>query len=397
MTAQVEPLIPLVHQYGVPSGTGPIRVMHLVFTLGPGGMEHGVVKIANGLDPSRVVSSICSTTPADPGMLATVHPDVPVIELKRRTGNDPAVVWAIARAVRRRRPHILHTHGWGTLLEGIVGGRLARVPAIVHGEHGTLQLRPRQVALQRWAWRQVDQVLSVSSRLAERMSGEVGIPLERIRVIRNGVNLARFSGSGADGGRAAFGLPEEGLLVGAVGRLVDVKDHAALIDAVYELRRRGHNVLAVISGEGPLRAALTQHIARLELEPYVRLLGHRSDVETVFAAIDVFVQPSKSEGMSNTILEAMASGLPVVATRVGGADEMVVDGETGVLVPAGDVDRLVEALARLAARESLRRGMGRLGRIRAHGEFSLQRMVGAYESFYCDLVRRRAAAVLASR
>jgi sugar transferase (PEP-CTERM/EpsH1 system associated) len=365
--------------------------MHLVFTLGPGGMEHGVVKIVNGLDPSDVVSSICSTTPADPGMRTAVHPAVPVIELKRRTGNDPAVVWAITRVLRRERPDILHTHAWGTLLEGIVAGRLAGVPAIVHGEHGTLQLRSRQVALQRWAWRQVDQVLSVSSRLAERMSDEVGVPLDRIRVIRNGVNLGRFTGSADRAGRAAFGVPEGGLLIGAVGRLVDVKDHAALIDAVYELRRRGHNALAVISGDGPLRGELAARIARMGLESSVRLLGHRPDVEAVFAAVDVFVQPSKSEGMSNTILEAMASGLPVVATRVGGADEMVVDGETGVLVPAGDGAALIDALDRLASRESLRRAMGRAGRIRAHRDFSLQHMVSAYQSLYCDVMQRKSA------
>ena len=263
-----------------------------------------------------------------------VRGDVSVIELNRRPGNDPRIVWKIYRVLRRERPDVLHTHAWGTLLEGLVAGRLARVPVIAHGEHGTLQLRPRQIRAQRWAWRHADQLLSVSSRLAERMSQDVGFPLDRIRVIRNGVNLARFSGSRLAAARAALGAPDAGTVVlGAVGRLVDVKDHASFIDAVHTLRTRGRNVFAVIAGEGPLRRELDERIARMGLERTVRLLGHRPDVEAVFAGIDIFVQPSKSEGMSNTMLEAMASGLPIIATAVGGADEMVIDGSTGMLVP----------------------------------------------------------------
>jgi sugar transferase (PEP-CTERM/EpsH1 system associated) len=363
--------------------------MHLVYTLRPGGMEHGVVKVVNGVDPAFVQSSICSTTPADAGMCALVRSDVPVVELARRPGNDPRTVWAIYRVLRRYRPDVLHTHAWGTLLEGIVAARLARVPVVVHGEHGTLQLGPRQVTAQRWGWGHVDRLLSVSSRLAERMSRDVGFPLERMHVIRNGVDLTRFGGAAAPAHRA-FAAPADGtVVVGAVGRLVDVKDHATFIDAVALLRRRGRQVLAVIAGDGPLRDALQDRIDRLGLQESVRLLGHRGDVESVFASLDVFVLSSKSEGMSNTILEAMASGLPVVATRVGGADEMVQDGETGLLVPPGDPEPLADALDRLVSSAPLRQSFGSAGRRRAHGEFSLRNMIEAYQSFYCGLFASR--------
>ena len=364
----------------------PIRVMHLVFTLGQGGMEHGVLKIVNGLDPQCIASSICSTTPADPSMSAMVRGDVSVIELNRRPGNDPRIVWEIYRVLKRERPDVLHTHAWGTLLEGLLAGRLAGVPVIAHGEHGTLQLRPRQIRAQRWGWRHADQLLSVSSRLAERMSQDVGFPLDRIRVIRNGVNLTRFAGPRPAAARAAFGAPDDATVVlGAVGRLVEVKDHASFIDAVHTLRTRGRNVFAVIAGEGPLRRELDDRIARVGLEGTVRLLGHRPDVEAVFAGIDIFVQPSKSEGMSNTMLEAMASGLPVIATAVGGADEMVIEGSTGILVPPGDATRLADALDDLVCGESRRQGMGQAARTRARDEFSLDRMVERYQSFYCDV------------
>src|SRR4051794_1288442 len=149
--------------------------MHVVYGLRPGGMELGVVKLANGLDPTRVESAICSTTPA--GVLKNlVKASVPVFELNRRPGTDPALVWGLYRLFRRERPHVVHTHGWGTLVEGVMAARLARVAAVVHGEHGTLQLRGYQRPVQRHVWSAADRVLCVSSRLAERMTAETGFP-----------------------------------------------------------------------------------------------------------------------------------------------------------------------------------------------------------------------------
>ena len=370
---------------------GPVRVLHLVFWLRPGGMEHGVVKIVNGLDPAVVSSAICSTTAANPQMRSVVRAHVPVLELTRREeGNDPRVLAGIYRVIRRYRPHVLHTHAWGTLIEGLLAGRLARVPAIVHGEHGTLQLKPRQLRVQRWAWARVDQLLSVSSRLAQRMSNEVGLPLDRIRVIRNGVNLTRFRTAQPRPAPTAFGFPDDGsVVIGAVGRLVPVKDHAGFIDAIAILRSRGRRAVAVIAGDGPLRPELEARIARLGLQGVVRLLGHRADVETVLAGLDIFVQSSTSEGMSNTILEAMAAGLPVVTTAVGGADEMVVDRETGILVVPGSPLRLADAVDPLITANALREVMGNAARLRAHNEFSLEGMIAAYQTFYCDLMQQR--------
>jgi sugar transferase (PEP-CTERM/EpsH1 system associated) len=353
-------------------------------------MEHGVVKVVNGLDRTHVASAICSTVPADARMRDLVDPDVPVFQLRRRGGTDFRVVRDIYQVLRRTRPHVLHTHAWGTLLEGLVAGRLARVPFIVHGEHGTLQLSRRQVTAQRWGWTRVDELLSVSSRLAERMARDVGFPIDRIRVIRNGVSLDRFSTDRRAQARAALNVPDDAVVIGAVGRLVDVKDHAGLIDSMALLRSRGRRVLAVIAGDGPLRPALEERIQRQGVEGLVRLLGHREDVESVFAAMDLFVQPSRSEGMSNTVLEAMASGLPVVATRVGGADEMIIDGVSGLLVAPADVPALAGALERVIADQALRAAMGTEGRNRAHAEFSLRQMVANYQALYCALVEGRA-------
>ena len=357
----------------------PVRVMHVVYTLRTGGMEMGVVKLVNGLDPARVRSSICSTTPAGE-IKALVNADVPVFELARRAGNDMRIVGDLYRLFRRERPHIVHTHAWGTLLEGLVAARAARVPVVIHGEHGTLQLRRHQRWLQRLGWSAASRVLSVSSVLAGKMAEGTGFPLRRITTIRNGVNLGRFQPTDPTAARALLGLPGQSRLIGTVGRLVPVKDQATLVDAVAELGRSGVAATLVIAGDGPERAALETRARERGVD--LRLLGYRPDVDQVLAALDVFVLSSVSEGLSNTILEAMASGTPVVATRVGGAEEMIEDGVTGVLVPPSDVPAMAGALRRVLSSPDAGAAMGAAARRRVEAEFTLAGMMNRYDALY---------------
>jgi sugar transferase (PEP-CTERM/EpsH1 system associated) len=364
--------------------------MHVVFTLHPGGMEFGVIKLVNGLDRARVRSSICSTTPAAPDMKTQVAADVPVFELRRRPGNDPGVVRDLYRLFRRERPHVVHTHAWGTLLEGLVAARLARVPFVVHGEHGTLQLRDYQRRLQRIAWSRADRVLSVSTRLAERMTAETGFPSDRIMTLRNGVDLSRFGRHRRDEARQALGLPLAGFVVGTAGRLVPVKDQATLLEAVARVRAAGHPVALVLAGDGPLKADLESRAASLGISQAVRFLGYCERIETVFSALDVFVLSSVSEGMSNTILEAMASGLPVVATRVGGADELIEHDTSGLLVPSRAPDAIAAAIVDLLTNTARRREIAAAARRRAESEFSLPSFTSRYERMYLTLAEARA-------
>jgi sugar transferase (PEP-CTERM/EpsH1 system associated) len=368
----------------------PLRVMHVVYVLESGGMEHGVIKLVNGVDPARVRSSICSTKPAG-SLKSLVSPAVPVFDLRRRDGNDPRLVWDLYRLFVRERPDIVHTHAWGTLLEGLTAARLARVPVVIHGEHGTLQLRPHQRWLQRRGWAAADRVLAVSSRLAERIARETAFPLDRIHVIRNGVDINRFKRVDRAEARAALGLTAEEPTLVTVGRLVPVKDHATLFEAMALLKREGVSPTLAIAGDGPLLEALQARAASLGLAERVRFLGHRPDVEVVLGAGDVFVLSSESEGLSNTILEAMASGLPVVATRVGGADEMVRQGQTGYLVPSRSPRGLADALASILRSPGVRQSMGAAGRRRVESEFSLDVMVSRYESMYAEVAAPKAS------
>jgi glycosyltransferase involved in cell wall biosynthesis len=168
---------------------------------------------------------------------------------------------------------------------------------------------------------------------------------------------------------------------------VPVKDQATLIDAVARVARSNPDVRLLLAGDGPLRYSLEARAAVQGVGDRVTLLGHRSDVETVLNALDVFALSSTSEGLSNTILEAMASGLPVVATRVGGADELVDDGVSGLLVPPSDPIALAAALGELTGNRDKRLGMGAAARRRAESEFALSRMIGRYEDMYWRLAK----------
>ena len=362
--------------------------MHLIYRFQEGGAERVVLNIASKSDRSAIHSTICSTVPASP-LKHQLHPDVTLFELQRRPGNDPSFVWQLFQLLRRERPHILHTHSWGTLCEGLIAGRMARVPAIVHLEHGTLQTKKYQVQIQRWAWPQTNRLLAVCENVADRMAHIVGVPRRGIKVIRNGVDLRRFQIERRDEARLRLDVPPGVLVVGTAGRLAAVKDHITLLNALRLVHTSEVPLLAVIAGEGPLRAAIEAKIVSLGLQGRVRLLGHQPNIETVLAALDLFVLSSQSEGLPMAVLEAMASGLPVISTRVGGIDEIIQPGRTGLLVEPKSPEALANAIGLLARDRDGRERMGAAGRERATQEFSLEAMVADYQRLYFEVARER--------
>jgi sugar transferase (PEP-CTERM/EpsH1 system associated) len=363
----------------------PVRVLHLVPQFRLGGMEQGVVKVTNGLPADRISSTICSFDGPVDGIVESLDPRVSVTVLGRRAGNDPMLVLRLAQLLRRERPDVVHSHGWGTLCEGYAASCLAGVRRFMHSEHGTMELRPRNLRVQRAVWSRADRVVAVSSMLADRMARVTGFPRDRVQVIVNGADLARFGSVDRVSARATLNLPSDAFVIGTVGRLVPVKDQETLLGAVARLRSAGSACLALIAGDGPLHDALRARAAALGVESAIRFLGRRGDVERILASLDVFVLTSLSEGMPNSILEAMAAGLPVVSTAVGGVFEVVDDGVTGLLAPVGDVDGIAGALGTLARDGALRSRMGAQGSARARSHFSLGRMLEQYERMYLEL------------
>jgi sugar transferase (PEP-CTERM/EpsH1 system associated) len=364
------------------------RVVHVVPSLEPGGLENGVVNVIARSDQGEIDHAVVCLERA--GAFAGRLPaGVPVIVIGKRRGSDPAALVRTSSAVRALGADIVHTRNWASLVEGAVAARAAGARH-VHGLHGRTQLELEGVSRRRrlvegFVARRADRVYALLPGLLPEVAS-LGVPPAKTCVLENGVDLERFRPDPAARARvrAEIGVGDDAVLVGCVARLDPVKDHATLLRAATKLPARASLVLA---GDGPLRRSLEQ-LARVEgIAARVRFLGHRDD--SIYPALDVFALASRYEGSSNTILEAMACGLPVVATRVGGNPSLVGAG-TGTLVEPGDASALGAALSRLALDARARRSLGRAALAFA-GERSLERMARAYEALYRSTLGSHAA------
>jgi sugar transferase (PEP-CTERM/EpsH1 system associated) len=369
--------------------SGQRLVVHVVHSLGVGGLENGVVNLATQTRAGVHHAVVCLTS-AGP-LRERLGPDVPVWELGKGPGHDVRSLGRLVRLLRRLRPAIVHSRNWAAF-DAIFAARLAGVPVVVHGEHGRDVTdpegrHPRRRWLRRAASPLVDRFVTVSDDLRRWLVEYIGIPARKVVTIPNGVDTVRFAPADPTAARATLGLAAHGLVVGTVGRLDPVKDQAGLVRAFGRLVAEYPETMLVIAGDGPCRADLQRLVETLGLSAMVRLLGERSDVPTVLAALDVFVLPSIAEGMSNTLLEAMASGLPLVASRVGGNPELVEEGVNGVLVQAQAPDALVAALRGYLDDPHVRAVHGKASRQRAVAEFGLERMRAAYAELYVTLGR----------
>jgi L-malate glycosyltransferase len=361
-----------------------LKVMHLVHGLNTGGLENGVVNLCNRLDTSQFAPAICVLKHGEALESRVDSNRVELFEVKRYFGNDPSLPFRLAWQMKRRQIEILHTHSWVTLVEGMAAAKMARVRTVIHGEHGTMEERPRNVRVQRWLWPRAAQITAVSASLADRMAQIVGFSRDRIQVIPNGVDTDRFRPLEIGAGclRQQLGLPSQSLLIGMVARLVPVKNHAGVFRALASLRAANVEADLALAGNGPLREELQQLARDLQIQTHVHFLGDIDNVECLLNAIDVFVLNSHSEGMSNTILEAMACSIPVVATLVGSNSELVAEGESGYLVPPDNHIALSQALVELAKYPELRRSMRKTARLQIERQFSIQRMVQGYTDLY---------------
>jgi sugar transferase (PEP-CTERM/EpsH1 system associated) len=362
-----------------------LHIMHVQESLEVGGMENGIVNLVTHLDPDRFQSSLCCLNRVGPLAERVRGTVVPVFALEQAEGTSLSLAFRLRELLVRERVDIVHTHNFYSGLYGISAAVLARTPRIVHGEHGDLVLGPsRRRRAMRFLAPFVDRFVTVSRELRDDFSARSGIPASRIEAIANGVNLGCFNVSvDVPRVRQRLGLAPAARVIGAVGRLVDVKNYPLLLGAMVRLAGAFPDIVCVIVGDGPCRRTLEQMAVALGVT--ARFLGERHDVPELMAAMDIFVSTSVREGMSNTILEAMAARRPVVATLVGGTAELVDDGITGSLVPSGDAERLAAALRRLLAEPALCRRMGTAGRERVLREFSLERMVEQYEGLYLRL------------
>lgn len=393
------------------SEPSPPLVVHVVHRLAVGGLENGVVNLVNHMPAARFRQAIVCLAGFDPAFRSRItRPDVEVVSLDKRPGKDFGAYGRMWRVLRRLRPDVVHTRNLGTIDMQWVAAA-AGVRARVHGEHGweasdPAGIDPRSLRIRRACRPVIRRYVPMSRDLADWLRRDVRVRPERIRQAYSGVDTSRFAPKAPPW--AGHGFPadwpasfrDEGMIVvGTVGRLDPVKNQVGLLEAVAACRARypelGERVRLVIAGDGPLRAVLQARAAELGLRERLWLAGSRNDTPDVLRSFHVFVLPSINEGISNTILEAMATGLPVVAGRVGGNPELVVDGATGALYDPSVATGLQDALLPYLLDPELREAHGRAGRNRAVSDFSLDAMVGRYVDLYDELLSERAPGGLA--
>ena len=353
----------------------------MLLSLQPGGLENGVVNVVNRLDPEKFRSSVCCLRTTGEFAKRIIRSDASVHEMRSSGGNDWKLPFKLARLFARTKTDIVHTRNAESFYYGFLGAKLARVPTLIHSEHGrTFNDRELRYRLQRLFSLGTDAIFSVSAQLRQDLIAKVGIDPSRIDILYNGVDLSKFGAIDSQAIRRSISAMPEDFVIGSVGRLVAVKNYDLLIRA---LARIGHpKAMVVLVGDGPERNRLEATAAAYGVSDRVRFLGHRNDVHELLAAMDVFVLPSISEGMSNTLLEAMASRLPVVASNVGGNPEIIRDGLDGFLFESNDEGALTAKLRELINSETQRMRLARCARIRIEDKFSIDVMIARYEKLY---------------
>lgn len=378
-------------------------VLHVVFRFDTGGLENGVVNLINHMSPAAYRHAVVALTDIVPGFAQRIHRgDVQFVSLHKAAGHGFKLYPRLFKLFRELRPSIVHTRNLAAL-ECQVPAALAGVPVRLHSEHGRdlvdLHSNDRRFRWMRRLYRPfVHNYVALSRDLERCLTDEVRVSPERVMQIRNGVDTVRFKPAAVPR-PVAPGCPfnAPGLwIIGTVGRMQAIKNQTCLADAFVRVLKDQPSLRdrlrLVMVGDGPLRAQAQSILDNAGLGALAWLPGERVDVPEVMQGLDCFVLPSLSEGISNTILEAMACGLPVIAADVGGNAELVRNGETGLLVPDCDVESFAGSILRLAVQPTEAVAMGRTARVLAESDFSVKTMVDRYHSLYDRLLAERPTA-----
>ncbi|MDP2171343.1 MAG: TIGR03088 family PEP-CTERM/XrtA system glycosyltransferase [Rhodocyclaceae bacterium] len=376
-------------------------IVHVVFRFDVGGLENGVVNLINHLPADAYRHVIIALTEVTDFRRRIVRDDVQFISLHKPPGHLFALYPRLFRLFRELRPAIVHTRNLAAL-EVTVPAWAAGVPVRIQSEHGRdaddldgSNLKHKWV--RRFYNRFVSHYIALSRDLESWLVERIGIPARKVTQIYNGVDAGRFHPAAAAVPASGHFVPPapisgcpfnrpEHWLVGTVGRMQTVKNQTLLARAFIRALELEPPLKArlrlVMVGEGPLRAEAQQLLEQAGVAELAWLPGERHDVPEILRGLDCFVLPSLGEGISNTILEAMASGLPVIATQVGGNPELVIEGQTGTLVPTSDPEALARALIDYASNPDHARATGRAGRAAVERRFSMEAMVAAYQGLY---------------
>jgi len=376
-------------------------IAHVIYQLGIGGLENGLVNLINQTPKTRYRHAIICLKGATDFKERINRDDVEIYELHKREGNDFSVFIRLYKLLKQLKPAVVHTRNL-TAIECQLPAFLAGIKCRVHGEHGWDSFDPdgnnRKYQLLRRAFRPlVQRYIPLSAHLESYLKDKIGVSEGKIRRICNGVDTTKFHPlEESDGEPEPESYPFHDnrlFVIGTVGRMHGVKDQITLVKAFINLLekrpdQRDRLRLALI-GDGPLREEAIALLTSTGNEALAWLPGERDDIDLILRRLDLFVLPSKAEGISNTILEAMASGLPVIATNTGGNPDLVVSGKTGMIVPCENPDEMASVLALYVDASQLAKEQGEQGLARVLAQFSLDKMVENYLGLYDELLKNK--------
>lgn len=371
-------------------------VLHVVYRFDTGGLENGIVNLINHMPSHAYRHAVLALTEVTDFKQRVLRNDVKFISLHKPPGHGVWQYTKLFKLFRELQPDIVHSRNLAAL-EVQAPAWLAGVPVRIHGEHGRdlVDLKANRTTykfVRRFYKPFVHHYTALSRDLEDYLVAQVRVAPQNITQAYNGVDASRFH-AGLGGVQPIPGCPftpAQHWLVGTVGRMQAIKDPLMLAHAFIQAATQHPSLRMrlVMVGDGPLRSQVQSTLEAAGVADLAWLPGERSDVADIMRGLHAFALPSLSEGISNSILEAMASGLPVVATDVGGNADLVVQGQTGHIVAAANPQGMALRLVQLASHPERARAMGQAGRERAQATFSMQAMVRTYQSVYDQQLQR---------
>lgn len=370
----------------------PIRVMHLIEDLENGGAERLVVNLVQALDTEKFRAAVGCLTRKGRMAAEVERAGIPLHAMHKRPGVDFSLLVRLVRCMRRQRIDIVHCHVFTANLWGRIAAMLAGVPVLITHEHSSFTLdSSTRLRLERVLIRRTAKAITVSENLRQAFIEHGELPADRFETIHNGLrDQPAPSATRVEQIRHELQLDRFKQIVGTVGRLEWRKNYPLLLEAFAGVLPHHPEVGLLIVGSGPEAQRLEHKVRELRLSGNVVFAGHRSEVPALLAQMDVFCMSSLTEGISIAMLEAMAAGLPVVATQVGGNAEIIPDERFGLLVPSQNAGALGGALSRLLNQRELRREIGEHARKRVRQHFSERQMVRRLEELYLSLFDKSA-------
>jgi glycosyltransferase involved in cell wall biosynthesis len=357
---------------------------------GHGGTEHQFAELSSRIDQAKFHVQVACLSRTGEFLEQVTSAGLPVLEFARGRWFAPrtaACTLRWMRFLRREQIDLVHTFDFHTAAFAALPAKLAGVPLLVTSRRnlGTTLDGPRHWVLRR-LFHLSDCVVANSEAARQNLLG-AGVPPERVQVVPNGVDLQRFSSNGNHAfARRRWGWKDETLLIGVIANLRPEKGHATLLEAVPSVVKRFPQAHFLLVGPDPVQHGERLRALASHLGAHVSFLGDCSEIPELLAALDVFVLPSYSESMPNAVMEAMSAGRPVIASAVGGCKELIVDGETGILVPPRNPEALAAQIVRLLEEPGLRETLGRAARKRAEAEFDIKVAVRRLEAIYDELL-----------